>query len=287
MTDLTADEMAFFATGELPPDLAAQHAVATPVIVPVVDPVIAPVVVPDPAIPDASELLRRSLAEEQNRRAQAEVRLQQIQQELATKTNPPAPAPDAATDPLGAMMHQLQQVNATVQDLQNKLATEQQNATLKSQFAEFTNSVRGIKEAYEKTVPDFNDAYQHIRTTRAEDLRMTGVPEAQINQMLLQDELNIAQVALQNGKNPAAEIYNMAKRYGYTPKAVPVGTPAAKIDAILKGQAAATNPSAGAPPASEITLDSLKNMSNNDLTKVVMNDDNWAKIVGGKAADIF
>lgn len=283
MADLTPDEIAFFETGELPASLQAE--VTPPVVEPVTAPVVAPVV-PDPAMPNAEEMLRRSLAEEQNRRATMEAQLIELRRQFEEKTNPPPQAPDGATDPLGLLVFQQQALARQMQDLQTRLTTETQNATLKQQFEQFTSSIRAIKDAYEKTVPDFNDAYMHVRNTRAEDLRMAGMPEANINQTLLQDELNIAQNALTNGKNPAEEIYKMAKRYGYAPKAG-AQSPQDKINAILAGQAAAKNPGAGSPPAAEITTEGLKDMSSNDLTKLVMDDKAWDRLVGGKSTDIF
>lgn len=281
MADLTADEMAFFETGELPASLQPEPAA------PVVEPVVVPPVAPNiDTLPDAAELLRRSLAEEQTRRATVEAQLIELRRQFEEKTNPPPQAPDGATDPLGLLVFQQQALARQMQDLQAKLTQETQNATLKQQFEQFTSSIRAIKDAYEKTVPDFNDAYQHVRNTRAEDLRMAGMPEASINQTLLQDELNIAQNALTNGKNPAEEIYKMAKRYGYAPKAG-VQSPQDKINAILAGQAAAKNPGAGSPPAADITTEGLKDMSSNDLTKLVMDDKSWDRIVGGKSQDIF
>jgi hypothetical protein len=78
----------------------------------------------------------------------------------------------------------------------------------------------------------------------------------------------------------------MAKRYGYVPKAA-AQNGQAKVEAILAAQAADKNPAPGAPPAADISVDSLKDMSSNDLNKVVMNDAQWAKLVGGKSHDIF
>ncbi len=296
MPDMTPDEIAFFATGELPASLqtqvdddsAAQAAVAEAARIAqeaAAAKLVAPPATPTPPAID-NTVLQQALIAEQQRAAQAAAELALVRQQLEAKTNPPVPAPDPATDPLGAMMHQLNTVNATVQDLQQKLLQEQSNNQLKTQFNEFANSIRAIKDAFVKTTPDFNDAYQHIRNQRAADLRLTGVPEAQIPQVMLQDELNIAQNALQQGKNPAEEMYNMAKRYGYAPKAAPQNGQQ-KVEAILNGQAADKNPGGASPPAASITVESLKDMSSSDLNKVVMNDKQWEQLVGGKSHDIF
>ncbi len=281
MADLTPDEEAFFATGELPASLVpAETLVAAPIII---DPPAEPVV-PQPTN-EVADMLRQSLATEQQRYSEAKARLDALEKQLQEKLTPQVAAPDPTTDPLGAMMHQLSQVNATVTDLQNKLTQEQQNNLLKQQFEQFTNSVREIKVAYEKTVPDFKDAYEHIRNIRMEDLRAIGVPEAEIPKVLLQDELNISQNAIQRGRNPAEEMYNMAKRYGYAAKAV-VLTPEQKLANITKGQAATKQPGRAASE-SELTLEGLKDAGDADLNKMVQDDKLWHKLVGNTSNDIF
>lgn len=282
MADLTPDEEAFFLTGELPASLVPAGTPAEPAPI-IIDPPAEPVV-PQPTN-EVADMLRQSLVTEQQRYSEAKARLDALEKQLQEKLTPQVAAPDPTTDPLGAMMHQLSQVNATVTDLQNKLTQEQQNNLLKQQFEQFTSSVREIKVAYEKTVPDFKDAYEHIRNIRMEDLRAIGVPETEIPKVLLQDELNISQNAIQHGKNPAEEMYNMAKRYGYAAKAV-VLTPEQKLVNIAKGQQTARQPQRAAPE-NELTLEGLKDAGDADLNKMVQDDKLWYKLVGGTTNDIF
>lgn len=305
MADLTPDEIAFFATGELPAalqgeaDAAAAAAAAPAVAEPApaapaaATAVAAPAETTAPAAPadTTTALLERFMAEERAQRTTLETKLAELQTQLAERAKPAEPeAPDEGDDPLGAMLHTLKAVNTQVQALETRLTTEQQNNLLKQQFEQFTNSVRATKEAFEATTPDFKDAYAHIRAIRTADLQMAGAPEADIPKILLQDELQIAQNAIQRGKNPAEEMYNMAKRYGYAAKAAPAIAPdaATKIAALKAGmEAAKTIPAAGTE--SELTLAGLKDASNADLNKLVQNDDMWEKVVGGasRGPDIF
>jgi hypothetical protein len=286
MSDLTADEMKFFETGELTPELEAQTAAPAIVDAPAAEPapVAASIVAPAPA-PDNGALLERMLAEEQASRRALEQKLADIEAKFAERLNPPAPPPDEEADPLGAMMHQLKQMNEAVASLKAEQTQAQQDALLKQQFDQFTASVRQVKEAFEKTVPDFADAYAHVRHIRSEDLRAAGVAESEIPKILLQDELNLAQNSLARGKNPAEEVYNIAKRYGYTPKGTNAA-PASKIATLLAGQAAAKQPERAAP-GNELTLDGLKDAGDGDLNKLVQDDKMWAKIVGNTSNDIF
>lgn len=286
MGDLTQAEQAFFATGELPAELVAQQTPA-PAIVPTTQ-IVAPVTEPAIAPFDTTDLLRRSLEEAQAARVRAETQLEELKRQSETANQPKIQAPDPNLDPLGSMMHQLDQMNKTVVNLEQKLSQEQQNNLLKQQFEQFTNSIREIKQNYEKTVPDFQAAYDHVRAVRTEDLRMVGVPAEQISQVLLQDELNIAQNAIKSGRNPAEEMYKMAKRYGYAPKAAAAmpTLPTEKLANIVKGQQTSKD-LPRADIGAELTTEGLRDAGDSDLNKLVQDDKLWAKLVGGTSHDIF
>lgn len=290
MPDLTPEEVAFFETGVLPPELSAPD--ITPPPAPPAPPTPPAPPIGDPPIPpgmDASESVRRALADEQARRVQAETRLEEMERQLQAKNNPPPTPPDPTVDPLGAMMHQLDRVNGTVTELQRQLTEEQQKNLLKQQFEQFSSGVRQIKEEFEKSTPDFSEAYNHIRAVRTEDLRAVGVPEAQIAQVLLRDEISLAQAALSRGKNPAEEMYNMSKRYGFQAKAAPPGktlTPEEKLAGLQKGAQAAKQPPRAAPEA-DLTVEGLKDAGDADLNKMVQDDKLWAQLVGGTSNSIF
>jgi hypothetical protein len=291
--NLSEAEQQFFNTGELPPELAAAHGEPDPTST-IVEETPAPVstlVEPAPVQQqpqnDALELLRKSLQEEQRLRADLEARLN-AQTEAA---KPKIEIPDPDTDPLGAMMHQLNSVNKTVQDLQSKLLEQQQQQTQQQQLAEFQTSMRNLRDEFVKTTPDFQAAYDHLRTTRTEDMKAIGIPNDQIQRALLHDELIIAQNAIQQGKNPAEIMYQMSKRHGFNPSSVkPVvqQQPATKLDTIQRGQQS-FKPISSAPPANdEISLETLKNASEADLNKLVLDDKSWNKISGNSTLnDLF
>lgn len=285
--ELTADEAAFFQTGELPPALAEQHA-ATIVAEPIVEAPAAPALkVEAPAVVEEPSELARFMAEERERRVSLENKLEDLTRRLAAQAEPKVEVeeiPDKYTDPLGNMMSHLENINARL------TATEQQNAA-RDQLSQFTAAVKEQKTAFEATTPDFPAAYTHIRNLRTEDLRASGTPESNIAQILVQDELQMALTAMQRGKNPAAEMYAMAKRYGYAPTATKttteVVTPEAKMAQLKAGaKVAVTLPKAGTD--TELTFDNLKDASNTDLDKLVSDPKMWDTVMGGSnGSDIF
>ena len=296
---LTPDEQAFFDTGTLPPTLAAEQAaalaaqeaeVAAQAKADADAATIAAAATQQPAqpaaqVPDNTEFLRQALLAEQQTRAQLQAQLQQLQ---ATATQKPEPvAPDPEVDPLGAMMHQLNNVNNTVADLQTKLLAQQQVQAQTEALLSFQSSMKSVRDEYVKATPDFDAAYNHLRSVRADDMRVVGIPDAKIQQILLQDEIAIAQTALQTGKNPAAVMYEMAKRHGYTAKPAGATTPASKLDTLQAGMQAAKLPPAASQPPADLTLAGIKNASDSDLDKLVQSDDAWNKFAGGGGKSIF
>jgi hypothetical protein len=293
---LTAEEQRFFETGELPtnapapsPDAVDPLALAglgnaEPVAAP--SPAASPVASPAPAptpdqhtVADAQEILRQSLAQAQQRVGHLEQFIRD-QQALQQTQNQPQ-APDKDTDPLGAMMHQLDTVNKQVADLQALLNQQQVNQSNVAQFSAFQQQVRAIRDEYAKTTPDFTDAYAHWRDGRAADLRALGLPEQQIKHNLFVEEVSHAEASIRNGRNPAADVYEMAKRHGYTPKiagTVPQ-TPDEKLKTIQAAQSAARN-LPKQPDLADVTVEGLKNMSDADMNKIVLDTDTWNKIVG-------
>lgn len=297
MADLTPEEQRFFETGEIQPGMAqnAPSPIPDPIAnagigtgsppapapaapaAPVPD-VVALVPQPPQPPPDVAEVLRRSLAEAQQRVAALEQHIVQTQQPLAPKE---PEAPDPATDPLGAMMHQIDTANKRILELQAQVQGQNQQQAQLQQFQQFKSHVESLRDQFIKTAPDFHDAYNHIRNVRMADLRNFGLAEPQIQATLLQDEVALAENAIRTGRNPAEVIYSMAKQHGYNPAAHPAGappSPAAKVEQIQQAQAAARQLPTHPTPPGEITLEALKAASDSDLNAMVLDPKAWDKI---------
>jgi len=278
---LTADELKFFQTGELPPELIPPPAVEPAAVEP-------PVAEPPPATTPATAPTldyQHALTAANQRYAAVEQQLATLTQQLSNLNQQPAAVePDPATDPVGAITHKLNALQAELGAIkQQSLQTTQQQT-----FAAFVDNIKSLRTEFATTTPDFDDAYKHLRTIRTDDLRSLGISETDIPQALLSEEISLAQSALKQGQNPAKLIYDLAKRHGFAAKPTPVSTtpptpqtPEAKVAALKAGaEAAKTAPRAAADP--NLTLDSLRDAGNDDLDKLVSDDDQWYKLVGGR-----
>ncbi len=274
MSELTALEQEFFKTGVLPDGLLGESAdepvpISEPAVV-----TVAPVVTSDPRL----DMLQNQLAQEQRARTALEQKLTELATpKTVTQTVTPI---DPTVDPLGAMMQTNQQIAEKLSQMEAKLNQTEAQKAQQTQFQTFVSTVQGMRETFAKTTPDYDKAYEFLKSIQTDNLKELGIPQDQIQQILLREEIGFSEAALRTGKNPAEVLYKMANRYGYKTVSSQETPVSQKIETIKKGQEAAKQP-ARATPDVQITLANLKDAGDDDLTKLVQNDDLWHKVLGG------
>jgi hypothetical protein len=262
--------------------------VAAPVAAPIAAPVVAPVVAPAPS-PDVAEVLRRSLAEAQQQLADLQAQQRQAQKPPVVEP----PAPDPTVDPLGAVMHNLTTLQKQIESLKQSQAQTLEQQENQRAFTAFQGQVRELRDNFVKTAPDFPEAYNYLRETRAADLKAMGLNDSQVAETLFREEITLAQNAIRNARNPAEVAYETAKRHGWKPTAAPapglppgapVAAPAGGPDAaaIARAQAASRQLPASTPAGSDValTMEGLRAASDADLNKIVLNDAEWKRFTG-------
>ena len=145
-------------------------------------------------------------------------------------------------------------------------------------------------QAFARETPDFGPAYNHLITVRAQNLATQGYSEAEIRQIVHNEEKTLVQSAMAKGKRPASVIYDMAKQWGWRTPPAPAqvdpaaaaanggqaaqAAPAAKaepsvvdeIERIQKGQAAGKSLSDAGGAPNDLTVEALANMSDSEFT---------------------
>lgn len=241
---------------------------------------------PQTSVPDYSQQLQRQQAT-LDALTKTLTDMQQAKAAAEAEANRPV-MPDKATDPLGYLDYQINQVKESIAALAQSQQQQTKETTEQTQIRQFFDAVNESVVEFKKTNEDYPDAVQYLMNLRARDLSMMGYGPDQVKQQVDQEAARIAATAMQNGKSPAAAAYELAKSHGYTPK-TPVKstqtvTPESKLDSIKKGLET-TGAERGAPPATYST-ESVKNMSNSQLTDAVEN--HWEEMFGkSKGKGIF
>ena len=242
----------------------------------------------------------KALQEERQKRAEYERQVVEYQRQLAEyqawaaqmqqQMGQPQPAeqvvePDPETDPIGALKYARDQLRQ-MQEMTQRQQYEQQLAVAAQQAA----------SQFRSQVPDYQDAYQYARMSRAQELAAFGAPEYAIPQILAQEEMQLVHNALQANRNPAEIIYSFAKARGFAGKqAAPEPAPAPAAPSLPHPQvtpdpalqqakkAVAASATSSGPPASKGQI------SEQDLMRLngAAFDSAWNKLFGGNKSSMF
>lgn len=213
---------------------------------------------------------------------------------------------------------QLQAMLQPKQEPQEPLPIEKRVEQIEShaQQQAFLEQLRGFGSRhaaeFAKQTPDFFDGYNHLRTSRANQLMESGQVRSaeELNMRIQQEEAGILQLCAQMNVDPAAFMYNLARSAGYqvvapttppaetnnaireaaatprdpeTGKFVPKApTAEEKIKIQAEGMSRAENPvnKAGAGVPGPIDVKAIMNMDDDEFDKATQGK-NWKKLMGG------
>jgi hypothetical protein len=158
---------------------------------------------------------------------QMQARMDEWEKKHAPK---PEAEPDFVDDPQGYVDTKLSKVLSTLEETR-KTATEQgTKAEATAREARETAEIHGFMQnlaqheaAYVAKNPDYYDALAHVRQIRAYQLEQfePGITPEKINEIIRREELALAVNLARAGRDPVATAHELARRYGYQPKAPP------------------------------------------------------------------
>ncbi len=244
--------------------------------------------------PPAGFVPHGALNEERERRRQTETRLAEIERQntlLQERTNlilqsvaqqrqpeqqvmePPA----LEKDPVGYLVGTLQRQGDVIQQLMQAEQQRNQQAQQTGGMLTLQQTAQAKEREYMQQNPDYEGALQHLMNARHAELTEVGVTDPLQRQQILSNEyLTVADLALKQGRNPAEVIYNLSKGRGYkangaaAQEVVPPQDATARVANIAAGQQQARSLSSarGSAPV-PLTAQRLLEMSNEDFAKTI------------------
>lgn len=175
-----------------------------------------------------------------------------------------AEVPGYEDDPIGNLDHRLKAAEEDNRQFAENDAQRTERETQDDHERQFTSEYSRQAQTFAAENPDFNDAYQHLLQDRAAELRLMGMNETEMARALYQDERAIAQRAMAAGINPAAQIYELATRRGYT-KTADVGAKLDKIE-VAQGRNESLSAVSGTSPTPP-SLEAMASMSDADFAE--------------------
>lgn len=226
-----------------------------------------------PAEPPVSMVPLPALHEERQRRKELERRLAELEKPK------PAAIPDETQDPIGTIAALKQQNEQFAQILQQQ--REEQI---------YAGRAQSKVQAYAQQHPEYNEQANFLHNFRIQQMRIMGTPEDQIVVRANEEAKQLFRWALDNDRDPAQMVAELAITSGWKPAAAPAA-PAAPapapapappkppiqeseetIERLERGRRAAISSSSGggAPPASEeLALDRIVELEGAAFDKAV------------------
>ena len=170
------------------------------------------------------------------------------------------------TDPLGALREQMSKLD---QKIDHRETEQQERGQQEQQEQQMFHSIASQVNQFKETVPDYDDALQHVLQGRKAEFVAMGMPETEALNRVSAEAQNIATTALQNGQNPGQVVYALAKVRGYTQQKNAQQENAQKIERVGKGQKAASSLSGSSGDAGDqgFSLGEIDHMSDEEFDR--------------------
>lgn len=236
--------------------------------------------VPRIPLPELQAERKRRQAAEAEAAAEREkyARLDERLKILDERMKPPE-IPDFNEDPFEHLRQREDRTVQTVEELRKQMEDFGKQTEAQRFQEELTHRVISAENAFRQEHPDYDDAVKHLKQGRAQEYMAMGINDpAQIERMLGQEALQLAQTAMQNNMSPAEMAYNISKSRGYRSENKDK-KPVDKLDNVQKGQEKSSSLSnAGGGEERVLDIEALANMDDEDFAKAV-DGGQWEKLL--------
>lgn len=202
-------------------------------------------------------------------RAQMQAQALQAQRQQPTQQGEDVPDPN---DPLAVTQYLFKKFQEK-EDAERRWREQQQQQSHQQQHAQRIQQayVNDLAQERERD-PSFNQHFEYLFMSRYNELKATGIPEAEIGARLRQDEFSLANEAMQRQIRPAEMIKRLAMARGYQSNPAPAQpqamSEAEKLARVSAGQAANSSLSkagtSGNARPSKIDINALAEMSDKE-----------------------
>lgn len=178
---------------------------------------------------------------------QIESRLQQFYEERKKEQEASA-APKYEDDPAAYFRHQQEQLAKRTEELAKRQEAQEQHTQRDAQVRALTTQIRAAETQFVAEKQDYYDALKVVRDRELQRLKMFGLDDAQALQALEAGEIQTAAWLLQNGRNPAQYVYELAGFYGYQSAGGKQKDAEKELDQLENKMKAAGSLGSGSPP---------------------------------------
>lgn len=261
---------------EMPEEAVAEAVVAEPVVAEPATVVVeqaTPEVKPEPKQePRESVPLKTYLEEKAERKALA-ARIAELEAQKSVKTEVEAPSFD--DNPAAHLLHKQQGIEQSNKSLQERLEQYEQAQQQQTAYQSIASKIALSEQTFKAKTPDYDQAIEHMKSTADRTLQLMGMSDPlQRQQAIVQNVIQMSNIAIQQGQEPAEFAYNYSKALGYQTKAK-----ANPVQQISQGLEASKSLGTGASE-NPLSLATIESLSDSDIDKLIDSPGEWEKLRG-------
>jgi predicted nucleic acid-binding Zn-ribbon protein len=170
-------------------------------------------------------------------------------------------------DPANYLKQKVDELDQKQQDLVNQSQQANQEALA---FNNEMNAIRSQTSQYAQQNPDYNERFNFVQNRRMKEFELLGVPQESWQAQLENESIQLARVAMQQGRNPAELLSELATHWGYQGQTAPESpnqeTNEQNLTRLEQGQKAASTLSSGGQ-SDDSLLKSVERMSDDEFDK--------------------
>lgn len=203
--------------------------------------------------------MRGALAEERNKRRDLETQIQRMEQRFGVMLETMKPkakeelAPSKEEDPLGFALWENDQLKKRLGAMEEHVERSQSVSKLAEEDRQNITILSKHVQKYMKKVPDYPDAVNFYRESRLREFEELGMEEDEALRELNSEFKSMSLKALKAEKDPADQMYRLAKARGYVKKAKEQDTEADEKIAQAKRVVKVANKSLGTGSSPTLT----------------------------------
>lgn len=184
---------------------------------------------------EAAEKLRHEMAIREARMAEY------VKQAMAQKEPQEPPGPGEDADPVERVEWENRQLRERLEKLEQADKQSQEQRAQNDQISDIQRTIYADEQRFMAETPDYLNAVEFAQKQYATVLEIQGYNDAQIAQQLQLWGTQFGASQMQQGKSPAGQFYELAKRLGYQgqqseAEADPASKKESPLDMIEKGQ---------------------------------------------------
>lgn len=227
----------------------------------------------------------RDLQDERRANRERDSKLEELRQAILDRTpagdSEPDPAPPSKDEPVAYLDHRIGELQRRLDALGTLTVEQRQTAEQRAEQERMQEAAQRFQLAINESarrkaqeLPDYPEAVKYGVNLLKEHFGAQGLSGGDLDRAVATELYGVAFASLRNGRDPATDIYESVKRFGYQPKAGDAQEPAKKPAPARS----LSNVGGASGSKAKVTMQDFLAMPEKDQCSIAMDEDKFRQL---------